>query len=128
MNCALLDTDACIEIIRGNSAPIAQLPDYTFVISTISQFEIFSGLKGRKGTKIDKRAHAFLDAIEIRNFDESAATATAKLQIHLEANGVPIGSYDCLLAGHAKALNMPIVTGNEREFKRIPSLKVIGWR
>jgi tRNA(fMet)-specific endonuclease VapC len=128
MNCALLDTDACIEIIRGNPAPIDRLDNVTFVISTISKYEILAGLKGRKGTKLEKRAKAFLAATEIRGFDDLAAENAATIRIQLETKGQRIGAYDILLAGHAKALNLPIVSGNEREFKRVNGLKVINWR
>ncbi len=128
MNCALLDTDACIEVIRGNPSPVEVVPEFTLVISTISQFEILSDLKGRKGTKVEKRAKAFLNAAEIRPFDQVAASTAAEIRIQLEARGQSIGAYDLLLGGHAKALQLPIITGNEREFTLIPNLKVINWR
>lgn len=124
---AILDTDACIEIIRGNPAPIESLPDFTFVISSVTQFEILSGLKGRKGSKIEKRAKAFLKNVEIKDFNSTAASKAADFRIQLETKGTPIGSYDLLIAGHAAALSLPIVTGNEKEFRRIPELKVFGF-
>jgi tRNA(fMet)-specific endonuclease VapC len=127
MKCALLDTDACIEIIRGNDAPIRAFPDFTFAISSITQFEILSGLKGRKGSKVEKRAMAFLDLSDIRGFCESAARASAKICLDLETRGQPIGAYDLLLAGQAKALELPLITGNEREFNRVPGLTVLTW-
>ena len=128
MQAALLDTDACIEIIRGNPAPVQFTPDTVFVVSIISQFEILSGLKGQKGTKVEVRAKTFLKTADIRPFDDSAADAGAKIRIQLESAGHPIGSYDLLLAGHALALNIPIVTGTQNEFQRVPGLKIINWR
>ena len=128
MRCALLDTDACIEIIRGNPLPVSSFPDFTFLVSTISQFEILSGLKGLKNTKAEQRATSFLSLAEIRLFDEEAARAAARIRIHLEAKGKPIGAYDLLIAGHAQSLKFPLITGNHKEFQRIPKLSLLNWR
>lgn len=128
MNYALLDTDACIEIIRGNPAPIESAPDFAFVVSAVSRFEIVSGLKGKRSTRIEERALAFLDVADIRPFDGTAADAAARIRIELESAGRPIGAYDLLLAGHAMALDLPILTGNENEFARVPGLRILNWR
>jgi len=128
VNYALLDTDACIEVIRGNPAPVQFDPDYAFVVSSITRFEILSGLKGRRGTKIENRAKSFLEVADIRPFGDPAANAAANARIQLEAAGQPIGAYDLLLAGHALALKIPIITGNEREFQRVPDLNRLNWR
>ncbi|TVP78864.1 MAG: type II toxin-antitoxin system VapC family toxin [Puniceicoccaceae bacterium] len=124
----LLDTDACIEIIRGNPAPLDQHPDVTIFLSTISRFEILSGLRKSRGGKREQRARAFLDAVETLIFDEAAADRSAAVRLYLEGKGTPIGAYDLLLAGHALALDCPILTGNVREFSRVPKLEIATWR
>ncbi len=45
----------------------------------------------------------------------------------LESKGKPIGNNDLWIAAHAKAAALTIVTNNEREFQRIPGLKVQNW-
>jgi len=45
----------------------------------------------------------------------------------LKPNAQPIGAIDCLLAGHALSLGAGIVTGNVREFRRVPGLVVEDW-
>ncbi|SJM89056.1 tRNA(fMet)-specific endonuclease VapC (fragment) [Crenothrix polyspora] len=40
---------------------------------------------------------------------------------------MPIGCHDLLIAAHAFSLNLIVVTANEREFSRIPDLKVENW-
>lgn len=45
----------------------------------------------------------------------------------LAAKGTPIGSYDVLVAGEALALDVPLVTRNGREFRRVPGLRVERW-
>lgn len=128
MKAVLLDTDACIEVIRGNSAPIEQVPEAEFLISAVSRYEILSGLRGRKGTRIEARALEFLEAIETRAVDSKVADQAAKIRIFLQDQGTLIGAYDLLIAGHALSLRSPIVTGNIKEFSRVPSLTVINWR
>jgi tRNA(fMet)-specific endonuclease VapC len=123
----LLDTDACIEIIRGNPAPLEAWPEADFVISTVSRFEIQSGLRGRAGSKREQRAQAFLDAANTLDFNSEAADQAAALRIRLESEGQPIGAYDTLLAGHALALGLPVVTRNGKEFQRVPGLRLLSW-
>lgn len=125
----LLDTDACIEIIRGNPAPLGVYPEPTvYILSSISRFEILSGLRNQKSSKREKRARAFLDAVETCAFDGVAAEEAALVRIYLETKGLSIGAYDLMLAGHALALGVPLLTGNVREFERVPRLKVLSWR
>jgi tRNA(fMet)-specific endonuclease VapC len=123
----LLDTDACIEVIRGNPEPIDQHPDAVIVISTVSRFEILSGLRRSRGGKRERRARAFVDAVETLHFDEAAADQSAAVRIYLENKGTPIGAYDLLLAGHALALGCPILTGNVHEFERVAGLEIATW-
>lgn len=45
----------------------------------------------------------------------------------LALKGNPIGNIDLWIAAHAKAAALTIVTNEEREFKRVPGLKVKNW-
>ena len=45
----------------------------------------------------------------------------------LAAQGTPIGPYDSLIAAHAHALGVTLVTNHTREFERVPGLKVENW-
>lgn len=125
---ALLDTDACIELIRGNPQPLDAFPEEIGVISTITRFEILSGLRQNRSRKVEMRARAFLEAADQRAFEEKAAERAALIRIHLEKRGWVIGAYDLLLAGHALAMDLPMISGNQREFARVPGLQVLNWR
>ena len=41
--------------------------------------------------------------------------------------GKPIGPYDMMIAGHARALGLILVTNNVKEFKRVPGLRTTNW-
>lgn len=45
----------------------------------------------------------------------------------LEYGGLLIGANDMLIAAHALALDCTLVTDNEREFRRVPGLRVENW-
>lgn len=45
----------------------------------------------------------------------------------LERAGTPIGPNDLLIAAHARALGLTLVTDNVREFTRVPQLSVENW-
>ncbi len=49
------------------------------------------------------------------------------IRAELEAAGQPIGANDFLIAAHAYALGLTLVTNNTREFTRIRGLKVENW-
>ena len=45
----------------------------------------------------------------------------------MESPGAPIGQYDYLIASQARARRATLVTGNIREFERVPGLMVTDW-
>ena len=57
---------------------------------------------------------------------ENAGKIYGAIRSSLEFKGKPIGNNDLWIAAHAKAA-LTIVTNNEREFQRIPGLKVRNW-
>ena len=50
-----------------------------------------------------------------------------QIRTHLESTGETIGPNDLLIAAHACAADLTVVTGNEREFRRVPGLRVESW-
>jgi tRNA(fMet)-specific endonuclease VapC len=124
----LLDTDTCIEIIRGRPTPLEDLIGASFGISAITRFELHSGSAKSRSRKLSNRTKAFLDAITCFSFDSAASEAAAKVRLALEESGIKIGAYDTLIAGHCLALGNELLTGNIREFSRIKDLKIIALR
>lgn len=47
--------------------------------------------------------------------------------MQLEQAGQPISAHDMLIAAHALALGLTMVTANVREFRRVPGLAVENW-
>jgi tRNA(fMet)-specific endonuclease VapC len=69
----------------------------------------------------------FIEALEIAPFDRQATNKYGQIRVHLEKKGQRIGGMDLLIAAHARSLGVTLVTNNEREFKRVPGLRVENW-
>jgi tRNA(fMet)-specific endonuclease VapC len=69
----------------------------------------------------------FVAPLEIAPYDDVAAQCYGDLRACLERQGTPIGSLDMLIAAHALALTCVLVTNNEKEFARVPGLKMENW-
>jgi tRNA(fMet)-specific endonuclease VapC len=69
----------------------------------------------------------FKTFIHVLPMPENAGKTYGAIRALLESKGKPIGNNDLWIAAHAKAAALKIVTNNEREFKRLPGLKVQNW-
>jgi tRNA(fMet)-specific endonuclease VapC len=59
--------------------------------------------------------------------DKEADRRYAEIRHRLEQRGTPIGPNDLLIAAHALALDLTLVTANVDEFARVPRLRVENW-
>ncbi len=128
----LLDTNICIYLIKRK--PISVLARFNehevgdIGISTISVAELSCSVqKSRLRDQNQQALLQFLGPLVIADFDTDAAIAYGQLRADLEAQGTSIGSLDTLIAGHAVSLGVTIITNNEREFSRVPKLKLENW-
>lgn len=85
------------------------------------------GLLKNNAFKLADRLTEFLTQLEVVAFDQPADASYAKLRVELERAGTPIGANDLLIAAHSLALEATLVTANEREFRRVPNLRVENW-
>jgi tRNA(fMet)-specific endonuclease VapC len=69
----------------------------------------------------------FFTRVRCLPWDEMAATHFASIAIELHRSGIPLGSMDTMIAGHAMAVGAVLVTSNERHFVRIPGLSIENW-
>ncbi len=97
-------------------------------ISSITVSELNYGVSKSKYQKQNsKRLEEFLAPFEILPYDENASRFYGKIRAQLESDGNIIGPLDMLIAAHALSKDNVLVTNNEKEFKRIKSLKVENW-
>ena len=127
----LLDTNICIYVI--NERPAAVLERFLeheqdgLGISAITASELYWGVR-KTGSQRNLRAlENFLSPLTVLEYDLAAARAYGEIRAALEKKGVPIGPLDAQIAAHALALDIVLVTNNQREFKRVPNLKLENW-
>jgi tRNA(fMet)-specific endonuclease VapC len=128
----MLDTDICIYIIKRKpanmSARLSKLKAGQLSISAITFAELMNGAKKSQHVEANlEQLTALAELIEIRPFDKRAAECYGDIRSNLEKRGKLIGSYDLLIAAHALSLGWTLVTNNEREFRRVPGLKIENW-
>lgn len=63
----------------------------------------------------------------ILSFEPEDARVAGEIRGALATNGKPIGPYDVLIAGQAKARDLTLITNNMREFKRVSDLRLEDW-
>ena len=128
----LLDTDACIDLLRGVPAMVERLRELTpddCAISAITSFELFAGVAAaRNPARESAKVSKLLDVIEELPFETEAARRAGALRAELDAAGTPIGPYDLLIAAHALAIDLVLVTANRSEFGRVAGLALESWR
>lgn len=118
----LLDANACILLLAGHEHVVARASrcdEGDLVISAIAFAEIALGSWHGKApglTVLDRLS----ERIPVLPFDELEARQYAMLPFKR-------GSFDRLIAAHALATNLTLVTANERDFADIPGLKVENW-
>lgn len=108
---------------------MSSLSPATCVISTITTYELYTGIeKCTDATRERAKVHRLLSTVNELAFDAHAAREAARIRARLESQGQMIGPYDVLLAGHAIAAGLRLVTHNTAEFARIPSLPLEDWQ
>ena len=128
----MLDTDICVYVIREKPQGVLRRLRRTDVrdvcVSAVTLSELEYGVSRSSRPDRNKMALAgFLAPIGVVPYDDMAAREYGGLRAHLEKAGMPIGSLDTLIAAHALALECTLVTNNDREFSRVPRLRVQNW-
>ena len=128
----LLDTNICIYIINKKPPGVLQqLKRYTvgdIGISSITAAELWFGVEKSMYQEQNGQAlRQFLLPLEMVPFNSKAAETYGKIRSQLESSGNPIGALDTLIAAQAVSMGITLVTNNEKEFKRVPQLRIENW-
>jgi tRNA(fMet)-specific endonuclease VapC len=127
----LLDTNICIAVMRSHPVAVQRLAAVApgdCAISTVTAYELYTGVeKCAKPAQERSKVELLLTTVWEMPFDPDAARESARLRALLESQGQAIGPYDVLLAGQALARSLVLVTGNTKEFSRVPGLTLENW-
>ncbi len=127
----LLDTNICIYIINERPQEVVgrfrQYRVGDIGVSSITAAELAFGVDKSGSARNRMALEKFLAPLEIVPFGPDAVWKYGALHSALERAGTPIGALDTLIAAHALALEVPLVTNNGREFQRVEGLRVENW-
>ncbi len=127
----LLDTNILSDLVRNPAGLIAQrigsVGEETVCTSLVVTAELRFGALKKGSKRLSAQVDAVLSALDILPLEEPVDERYAGLRLALERAGTPIGGNDMLIAAHALALDLTLVTANEREFSRVPGLAVENW-
>jgi tRNA(fMet)-specific endonuclease VapC len=127
----LLDTDICIYAIKArpeNVHATFNANDGRMAISAVTLYELTFGAENSQNVERNLNVvEAFTARLEVLPFDAAAAAQAGQIRAELARAGTPIGAYDLMIAGHARAQGLVLVTNNGREFGRVAGLRIENW-
>lgn len=127
----LLDTNILSDLVRHPQgqvvARIAAAGEDAVCTSVVVAAELRYGAAKSGSAKLAERVELILSALEVLPLEAPADREYAALRHHLTRQGTPIGPNDLLIAAHALAQGLTVVTANAGEFSRVPRLKVENW-
>jgi tRNA(fMet)-specific endonuclease VapC len=129
----LLDTNTCIEILRGRNALVlaryAGCQRDDIALSAVVRTELLTGaMLSAKAEENQRAVKDFCALYPCLPFDAAAADIHAQWHAHLHRMGALIGSHDLMIAATALAHGLVVVTHNSSEFSRIEGLTVEDWQ
>ncbi|WP_436805260.1 type II toxin-antitoxin system VapC family toxin [Sphingomonas sp. DT-51] len=127
----MLDTNIVSDLMRNPQGQvfdrILRIGSDRICVSVITAAEIRYDCAKKGSTRLLDQAEAILSAIEVVPFDVPADAEYGGIRSELEAAGKTIGPNDLLIAAHAYALGLVLVTNNVDEFRRVRGLTVENW-
>ncbi|TLS73534.1 tRNA(fMet)-specific endonuclease VapC [Mariprofundus erugo] len=127
----MLDTNIVIYTIKNRPAHVRdsfKLHDGQMCISSVTFGELVYGAE--RSSQPERNLadiQGLVARLEIVPFDEHATEHFGQLRAELYNIGQPIGPYDMMIAGHARSMGLILVTNNEKEFARVPGLRLQNW-
>jgi tRNA(fMet)-specific endonuclease VapC len=127
----LLDTNVVSDLVRHPRGMIfdriSEVGEEDVCTSIIVAAELRYGSAKKNSSRLAAQLEAVLGAIEVLPLEAPVDAVYGVIRASLERTGQPIGGNDLLIAAHALALGLTVVTDNEREFSRIDNLRVENW-
>jgi tRNA(fMet)-specific endonuclease VapC len=127
----LLDTNIIAALVREPQGAVFRklresLPRTactSIVVAAEIQFGLCKGVSERLRTQVA----AVISALDVLPLEPPVEQHYGDIRARLQQAGQIIGGNDLFIAAHARALGLTLVTGNLREFERVPGLAVENW-
>jgi tRNA(fMet)-specific endonuclease VapC len=128
----LLDTNAVIALTTRRSDALLRRVEASepnsLAVSAIVAHELYYGAyRSQKVAFNLETLRLLLADLAILDLDREDARTAGEIRADLARLGSPIGPYDVLIAGQAKARGLTLVTNNVGEFSRVAGLRIEDW-
>jgi tRNA(fMet)-specific endonuclease VapC len=126
----MLDTDTVSYALRGQgrvAEHLLQRVPSELCMSSITLAELRYGAELRRSRRLHRLIDAFAQGVEPVPFEQVAAGRFGSVAATLAKAGSPIGELDTMIAAHALALQLTLVTNNARHFTRVGGLATESW-
>ena len=127
----MLDTNIVSALMRNQANRLWErtqsFDPASLCVSIVVAAELRFGAARVDSARRKAEVDGILDAITVVPFEHPADRHYANIRTALERAGTPIGPNDLLIAAHALALDLTLVTANISEFSRVPGLRVENW-
>ena len=126
----LLDTDICIELLKGNKRILQRRDQYDGPVGVcfMTIAELYYGAeKSRDPSKNMDTIEKLLITLEIVHTDIAILKRFGMIKAHLQKEGEPIADADILIASATLEKAERLITGNTRHFERIAGLALENW-
>ena len=126
----ILDSDVCIEILRGNVKVIEKRRTVDDDVATtwVTASELAYGArKSRDPEHNTTLVTEFLATLPVVGLNLPAALEFGRRKTNLERAGMRIADADLLIAAIALAHGASLITGNRKHYERIEGLRTEDW-
>ena len=126
----LLDTDICIELLRGNNRVIEKRRNYDdrVAISFMSVAELFYGAeKSDNPNENNSLVEEFFLTVRIINSDLDILRKFGEIKATIGKAGNILSDADIFVAATTLAKCNMLITGNVNHFMRIEELRIENW-
>jgi tRNA(fMet)-specific endonuclease VapC len=128
----LLDTEAASRLMRAEpQGGNRSAPDLgkSVSISSVTMAELLYGARLREDNpSVMAAVCAFLARKKVHPWDKEAAEAHARIRTAAKRLGQSAGAFDVMIAAHAEALGMTLVTSDAAvKNLNIDSLNIVRW-
>jgi tRNA(fMet)-specific endonuclease VapC len=126
----MLDTNMCICLMKNQPYSVSQrFAQYyvgDVVMSAVTFAELEFGVSVCADPELERQnLNALIELIEVKSFDSRAARAYGP--VRKATREKKSDHLDKLIAAHAIALGVILVTNNERDFAAYPDLRIENW-
>ncbi len=126
----MLDTNTVSRLVKHHphvARQVVGVPMASLCISAITAGELLYGLARRPDAlRLQAAVTELMQRVDVLPWDFSAAERYGMVRAELERTGKSLGPLDLLIAAHALAMGVVLVT-NDRAFSQVAHLQIEDW-